>query len=49
MSGYFLNKKKEEDYYQPKRVRNFQNNDYIKCENNGDKNRNFSLDENDST
>ena len=37
---------KEEDYYEPKRVNNFWNNNYIEYENNGDKNRNLSLDEN---
>ena len=36
---------KEEDYYEPKRVNNFWNNNYIEYENNGDKNRNLSLDE----
>ena len=35
---------KEEDYYEPKRVHNFWNNNYIEYENNGDKNRNLSLD-----
>ena len=34
---------KEEDYYEPKRVHNFWNNNYIEYENNGDKNRNLSL------
>ena len=34
-----------EDYYEPKRVSNFWNNNYIKYERNGDKNRNLSLDE----
>ena len=35
---------KEEDYSGPKRVSNFWNNNYIKYESNGDKNRNLSLD-----
>ena len=35
---------KGEDYYEPKRVSNFWNNNYIKYESNGDKNRNLSLD-----
>ena len=35
----------EEDFYEPKRVNNFQNNNYIKHESNGDKNRNLPLDE----
>ena len=35
----------EEDYYKPKRVNNFWNNNYIEYESNGDKNRNLSLDE----
>ena len=35
----------EEDYYKPKRVSNFWNNNYIEYESNGDKNRNLSLDE----
>ena len=34
----------EEDYYKPKRLNNFWNNNYIEYENNGDKNRNLSLD-----
>ena len=34
----------EEDYYDPKRVNNFWNNNYIEYENNGDKNTNLSLD-----
>ena len=36
---------KEENHYEPKRVNNFWNNNYIKYESNGDKNRNLSLDE----
>ena len=36
---------KEEDYYKPKRVNNFWNNNRIEYESNGDKNRNWSLDE----
>ena len=36
---------KEEDYYEPKRVSNFWNKNYIEYESNGDKNRNLSLDE----
>ena len=35
----------EEDYYKPKRVSNFWNNNYIEYKSNGDKNRNLSLDE----
>ena len=35
----------EEDYYKPKRVRSFWNNNYIEYESNGDKNNNFLLDE----
>ena len=35
----------EEDYYKPKRVSNFWNNNYIEYESNGDKNRNLSLGE----
>ena len=34
----------EEDYYKPERVRNSWNNNYIKYESNGNKNRNLSLD-----
>ena len=34
----------EEDYYDPKRVNNFWNNNYMEYENNGDKNTNLSLD-----
>ena len=37
--------KEEKDYYQPKRVSNFWNNNYIEYESNGDKNGNLSLDE----
>ena len=33
------------DYYKPKRVNNFWNNNHIEHENNGDKNRDLSLDE----
>ena len=40
-----LFEQEEEDYYEPKRVSNFWNNNYIKHESNGDKNRNLSLDE----
>ena len=36
---------KEEDYYEPERVNNFQNNNYIEYESNGDKNTKWSLDE----
>ena len=36
---------KEEDYYEPERVNNFQNNNYIEYESNGDKNIKLSLDE----
>ena len=35
----------EEDYYEPKRVNNFWNNNYIEYESNGDKGKNLSLDE----
>ena len=35
---------KEEDYYKPKRVSNFWNNNYIEYKSNGDKNSNLSLD-----
>ena len=35
----------QEDYYEPKRANKFWNNNYIKYKNNGDKNRNLSLDE----
>ena len=35
----------KEDYYKPKRVSYFWNNNYIEYEGNGDKNRNLSLDE----
>ena len=34
---------KEDDYYKPKRVSNFRNNNYIEYDSNGDKNRNLSL------
>ena len=37
--------KQEEDYYKPKRVSDFWNNNYIEYKSNGDKNRNLSLDE----
>ena len=40
-----LFEQQEEDYYKPKRVSNFWNNNYIEYESNGDKNRNLSLDE----
>ena len=36
---------KEEDYYEPERVNNFQNNNYIEYESNGDKNTKLSHDE----
>ena len=36
---------KEEDYYEPERVNNFRNNNYIEYESNGDKNTKLSLDE----
>ena len=35
----------KEDYYKPKRVNNFWNNNHIEQENNGDENRVLSLDE----
>ena len=38
----FEQEEKEENYYEPKRVNNFWNNNYIKYEGNGDKNRNLS-------
>ena len=34
-----LLEQQEEDYYEPKRVSNFWNNNYIEYESNGDKNR----------
>ena len=34
----------EEDYYEPKKITNFWDNNYIEYESNGDKNRNLSLD-----
>ena len=37
--------KHEKDYYEPKRISNFWNNNYIEYRSNGDKNRNLSLDE----
>ena len=40
-----LFEQQEEDYYEPKRVSNFWNNNYIEYESNSDKNRNLSLDE----
>ena len=40
-----LFEQEQEDYYKPKRVSNFWNNNYIEYESNGDKNRNLSLDE----
>ena len=40
-----LFEQEEEDYYKPKGVNNFWNNNYIEYESNGDKNRNLSLDE----
>ena len=40
-----LLEQQEEDYYKPKRVSNFWNNDYIEYESNCDKNRNLSIDE----
>ena len=36
-------KEQEEDYYEPKRVSNFWNNNYNKYESNGDKKRDLSL------
>ena len=39
-----FDQEKEKDYSGPKRVSNFWNNNYIKYESNGDKNRNLSLD-----
>ena len=35
----------EHDYYKPIRVGNFQNDNYVEYENNGDRNRNLSLKE----
>ena len=40
-----LFEQQEQDYYKPKRVNNFSNNNHIEYESNGDKNRNLSLDE----
>ena len=40
-----LFEQQEEDYYEPKRVTNFWNNNYIEYESNGNKNRNLSLHE----
>ena len=37
--------KHEKDYYEPKRISNFWNNNYIEYRSNGDKNRNLLLDE----
>ena len=37
--------KQEEDYFEPKRISNFCNNNYIEYESNGDKGRNLSLNE----
>ena len=39
-----LFEQEEKDYYKPKRVNNFRNNDYIEHESNGDKNGKLSLD-----
>ena len=39
-----FDQEKEKDYSGPKRVSNFWNNNYIKYESKGDKNRNLSLD-----
>ena len=36
---------KEKDFYEPKRVNDVWNNNYIEYESNGDKNKNLSLDE----
>ena len=36
---------KGKDYYEPRRVNSFRNNNYIKYESNGYKNKNLSLDE----
>ena len=40
-----MEQQEEKDYYKSKRVSNFLNNNYIESESNGDRNRNFSLDE----
>ena len=40
-----LFEQEEEDYYKPKIVSNFYNNNYIEYESNGERNRNLSLDE----
>ena len=40
-----FDQEKEEDYYEPKTVSNFWNNNYIEYETNGDKNRNLALGE----
>ena len=42
---YFEQEGEEEDYYEPKSVDNFWNNNYIEYKSNGDKNKNLSLDE----
>ena len=40
-----LFEQQEENYYKPKKVSNFWNNNYIEYESNGDKNRNLLLEE----
>ena len=40
-----FDQEKEEDYFEPKTVSNFWNNNYIEYETNGDKNRNLALGE----
>ena len=40
-----FDQEQEEDYFEPKTVRNFWNNNYIEYETNGDKNRNLALGE----
>ena len=40
-----LFEQEEKDYYKPKRVSSFWNNNYIDYDSNGDKNNNLSLDE----
>ena len=40
-----LFEQEEKDYYKPKRLNNFWNNNYVDYESNGNKNRNLSQDE----
>ena len=43
--GYIWPLFKQDDYYKPTRVGNFWNNNYIKYESNGDRNKNVSVKE----